>query len=101
MHIEKVTENKIRITLNLEDLKENNIDLHTFMSSSIDSQDLFYDMLDKAEKEVGFETKNYKLMIEALAIPERKFCFNYNSFCSRKRAKEKGAGKKENCKAFK
>ena len=101
MHIEKVTENKIRITLNLEDLKENNIDLHTFMSSSIDSQDLFYDMLDKAKKEVGFETKNYKLMIEALAIPERKFCFNYNSLCTRKRAKEKGTGKKENCKAFK
>ena len=92
MHIEKVTENKIRITLNLEDLKEKNIDLHTFMSSSIDSQDLFYDMLDKAEKEVGFETKNYKLMIEAMAIPERKFYFNRNSFCSRKRAKEKNTG---------
>lgn len=101
MHIEKVTENKIRITLNLEDLKENNIDLHTFMSSSIDSQDLFYDMLDKAEKEVGFETKNYKLMIEALAIPERKFCFNYNSLRTGKRAKEKDTGKKKNCKAFK
>ena len=37
-----------------------------------------HNMLDKAEKEVGFETKNYKLMIEALAIPNRKFCFNCN-----------------------
>lgn len=78
MQIEKLNENKIRITLNLEDLKENNIDLHSFMASSIESQDLFYSMLDKAEKEVGFETKDYKLMIEALAIPNRKFRFNCN-----------------------
>lgn len=71
MQIEKLNENKIRITLNLDDLKENNIDLHSFMSNSIESQDLFYNMLDKAEKEVGFETKDYKLMIEALAVPNR------------------------------
>ena len=63
MQIEKLNENKIRIILNLDDLKENNIDLHSFMASSIETQDLFYDMLDKAEKEVGFDTKDYKLMI--------------------------------------
>ena len=79
MQIEKITENKIRITLNIEDLLEKNIDLHTFMSNSIESQDLFYDMLDKAEKEIGFKTKDYKLMIEALAVPERKIYFNCNS----------------------
>ena len=73
MQIEKLNEDKIRITLNLEDLKENNIDLHSFMANSIESQDLFYTMLDKAEKEVGFETKDYKLMIEALAIPNGNF----------------------------
>ena len=82
MQIEKLTENKIRITLNLDDLKENNIDIHSFMSASIETQDLFYNMLDKAEKEIGFKTKDYKLMIEAIAVPERKFCFNSNSSCS-------------------
>ena len=80
MQIEKITENKIRIILNIRDLQEKNIDLHTFMSNSIESQDLFYEMLNKAEKEVGFETKNYKLMIEALAIPNRKFYLNNNSY---------------------
>lgn len=73
MQIEKLNENKIKITLNLEDLQEKNIDLHSFMSNSIESQDLFYDMLDKAEKEIGFKTKNHKLIIEALAIPDGKF----------------------------
>ncbi len=79
MRIEKITENKIRIILNIQDLQENNIDLHSFKSNSIESQDLFYDMLDRAEKEIGFKTKDYKLMIEALAVPERKFYFNSNS----------------------
>ena len=83
MRIEKITENKIRIILNMNDLQEKNIDLHSFMSNSIESQDLFYDMLDKAEKEVGFKTKDYKLMIEALAVPERKLYFNNNTYCSR------------------
>lgn len=87
MRIEKLTENKIRIILNLDDLKENNIDLHSFMSSSLETQDLFYAMLDIAEKEVGFKTKDYKLMIEAIAVPERKFYFNCNSPFPRKRTK--------------
>ena len=87
LRIEKLTENKIRIILNLDDLKENNIDLHSFMSSSIETQDLFCTMLDKAEKEIGFKTKDYKLMIEALAVPERKLHFNCNSFFSRKATK--------------
>ncbi len=73
MRIEKITENKIRITLNLEDLKENNIDLHAFMSNSPETQDLFLDMLEKAETEVGFKTRNYKLMIEALATSDCNF----------------------------
>ena len=80
MRIEKITENKIRIILNIQDLQDKNIDLHSFMSNSIESQDLFYDMLDQAEREFGFKTKDYKLMIEALAVPERKFYFNCYSY---------------------
>lgn len=76
MQIEKITENKIRITLNIQDLQEKNIDLHSFMSNPIESQHLFHEMLNKAEKEVGFQTNNYKLMIEAFAIPNRKFYIN-------------------------
>lgn len=57
MKIEKLTENKIRIILDMQDLQEKNIDLHSFMSDSLESQDLFYDMLDRAEKEVRFSNK--------------------------------------------
>lgn len=73
MRIEKLNEDKIRITLNLEDLKENNIDLHDFMSNSIESQELFVHMLNKAKQEVGFVTDDYKIMIEALATSDGNF----------------------------
>lgn len=73
MKIEKLTENKIRITLDLEDLKEKNIDFHSFMANPIESQSLFLDMLDTAEKEIGFVTKDYKISIEALALSNGNF----------------------------
>ena len=46
MRFEKLNEDKIRITLNREDLIKKNIDFHVFMSNSIESQDLFFDMLN-------------------------------------------------------
>ena len=75
MRIEKLNENKIRIFLSTDDLKAKNIDIHTLMSNSIESQDLFIDMLNLAETQVGFQTKNYKLIIEALASSDGNFVF--------------------------
>ena len=80
MKIEKLTENKIRIILNLEDLEKNNIDLHSFMSNSIESQNLFIDILDKAEHEVGFTTKDCKILIEALASSDGHFIFTITKY---------------------
>ena len=76
MKFEKLTENQIRIILNIEDLREKDIDFHSFMSNSLESQDLFLDMLEKAEEEIGFNTKDYKLIIEAIASSDRKLYFN-------------------------
>ncbi len=80
MKIEKLTENKIRITLNMEDLNERDIDLHSFMSNSIESQDIFLDMLDKAEEEVGFNTDDCRIMIEALALKDGHFVLTITKF---------------------
>lgn len=66
-------ENKIRITLDINDLAEKNIDFHEFMSNPINSQSLFLDMLEQAEKEIGFVTKDCKIMIEALAMSSGNF----------------------------
>ena len=73
MKIEKLNENRIRFTFNHSDLQENDIDVHSFMSNSIESQSLFLTMLDEAEREVGFITDNYKLCIEAIALSNGTF----------------------------
>ena len=73
MKIEKLNENKIRITLDLKDLAEKDIDFHTFMANPIESQNLFFDVLEQAEKEVGFKIKDCKIMLEAIAMSDGVF----------------------------
>lgn len=73
MKFEKLSENKLRITFNISDLADNNIDYHSFMANSDDTQKLFLDMLDRAEQEVGFKTRNYKIMIEAIVTSSGEF----------------------------
>lgn len=73
MKIEKITENKIRFILSNDDLKEKNINSHEFMANSIETQDMFLNMLDEAEKQIGFSTKNYKLLLEAIATIDGTF----------------------------
>ena len=73
MRFEKLNDNKIRITLSHEDLINKNIDFHSFMSNSVESQKLFFDMLDEAEKQIGFITKDYLIRIEALAMAGGEF----------------------------
>ena len=75
MKIEKLNEDKIRITLNLEELKNKNVDFHSFMSNPIETQSFFLDMLDEAEREIGFSTENYRIAIEALAMSNGNFIF--------------------------
>ncbi|MDO5556624.1 MAG: adaptor protein MecA [Clostridia bacterium] len=68
MKFEKLSENKIRIILTQNDLTQKNVNAHSFMANAIESQDLFLFALERAEKELGFSTKNCKVKIEALAM---------------------------------
>ena len=52
MKIEKLTDNKIRIIMNIDDIEKNTNDIHTFFDNIMNSQNLFLDILQKAEKEV-------------------------------------------------
>ena len=64
MKIEKITENKIRIILKKEDFKDKTIDLEKLILNNPDSHSLFLEILDRAEKEVNFNTNGHKLLIE-------------------------------------
>ena len=65
MKIEKLNENKLKITLSLDDLEERNINLHSFMYNSPESQDMFWELLKAAEKECGFNVDNSMIYVEA------------------------------------
>ncbi len=65
MKIEKVSENKIKVTLSVSDLKERNIDFGSLSYNSPQAQELFWDMMHQAEIEYGFSASNAQLFIEA------------------------------------
>ena len=65
MKIEKLNDNKIKITFNIDDLEDKNIDLYSFMHNSQETQDLFWDLLNKAERECGFNVDNSMIYVEA------------------------------------
>ena len=89
MRFEKLSNDKIRIILDLQDLEDNDIDYQSFMSNSSDSQKLFMEILDEAEEQMGFTTKDYKLMIEALATIDGDFIITVTSAYKKKTIKAK------------
>lgn len=75
MQIEKINNNKLKVILNLEDLKNNNIDFNSFMSNSLESQELFINILDLAEKDLQFYVDNSHLIIESISLSNSIFIF--------------------------
>lgn len=65
MKIEKINDNKIKVTFSVSDLEERNIDLNTLNYNSPATQELFWDMMEQAEAEFGFDTSASQLCIEA------------------------------------
>lgn len=80
MKIEKLTENKIRVIINTDELGENHINLHNIMTKAIETQDFFSLMLKKAEKEVDFHTEGCKLLIEAFSSLEDVLVFTITKY---------------------
>lgn len=68
MKFEKINDNKIKVILNISELCMNNVDFHSFMSNPLKSPELFDTILDAAEKQTGFNTKDYNLRIEVLSL---------------------------------
>ena len=73
MKIERVGENKIRIFVTYDDLEERDIDLDAFNYNSPESQDLFWDLMQQAEIELGFDAQESQLCIEAVSDVEHGF----------------------------
>lgn len=73
MKIEKINENKIRVTISLNDLEERNIDLNSLNYNSPAAQELFWDMMEQAEVQFGFNVADSQLVIEPSSDSEEGF----------------------------
>ena len=67
MKIEKLTENKIRVIMKSDEIDLKNVNFNTIISKALETEGLFFDILQKAEKEVNFHTEGCKLLIEAFS----------------------------------
>ena len=65
MKIEKLNENKLKITLDVNDLESRNIDVKSFITNTPESQDLFWDIMQEAEKEYEFNVDESMVYVEA------------------------------------
>ena len=82
MKIEKLTENKIRIILNIDELNEKNIDFLSLTQNTEETQKLFKKILKQAEKEVDFQIEDSKLLIEAFVSSDGFFIITFTKITS-------------------
>ncbi len=68
MEFKKISSEKLKIILNISDLKNENIDFQSFMSNPLSSQTFFLKLMANAEKSTGFNTKINNLKIEIISL---------------------------------
>ena len=68
MKIEKINDNKLKILLTNDDLKERNIKMAELAFGSEKTRDLFKEMINIAADEYDFDADDSQLMIEAIPI---------------------------------
>ncbi len=68
MKLERISENKIRCTLNKADLADKQLLLNELAYGTDKAKALFSEMMQKASAELGFEADNIPLMVEAIPV---------------------------------
>lgn len=77
MKIEKLTDNKIRIIINIEELIDKDISIDNITKSREKIHTFLNDMLKEAERQVGFKVNNCRLLIEAFSTSEDIIIFTF------------------------
>lgn len=98
MKIEKLTENKIRIIMKQEDLKDPTLDLHTIMTRTVESQGIFREILARAKKEFGFDIDGHKLLIEAFSSSDEVMVFTITKYAIENEKKAPSCSSSKNLK---
>lgn len=70
MKIKKISNDKLKIILSSNDLDEKNIDIDSFLANPIESQNLFFEILDLAEEKYDFDIENNRAIVEAISLDD-------------------------------
>ena len=73
MQIKKINSDKLKVILSSNDLNEKNINVDSFLSNSIESQNLFFEILDLAEEKYDFYIDNNKAIVETISLDNNIF----------------------------
>jgi adapter protein MecA 1/2 len=73
MRIERINENKLRVFISFDDLEDRDIDLETFNYNTPETQELFWDLMEQAEAELGFDSMESQLCVEAVTDVDHGF----------------------------
>jgi len=93
MQIKKINNDKLKVILSTNDLDEKNIDIDSFLSNPIESQNLFFEILDLAEEKYDFDIDNNRAVIEAISLDNNIFILTItklkNDLCTYSNIKSK------------
>ncbi len=73
VRIERIGHNKIKVILSLDDLQKWDINIDDLSYGSPQTQEMFWNMLKRAEVETGFYVDNSQLIVEARPLPSEGF----------------------------
>ena len=80
MQIKKINNDKLKIILSSNDLDEKNVDVDSFLANPIESQNLFFEILDLAEEKYDFDIEDNKAIIEAISLDNNIFILTITKF---------------------
>lgn len=66
MKLERLNTNKIKVTLTNDDLHEWNLNIEKLTHNSPEAQELFYELMRRAETELAFRAEGEQLLVEAI-----------------------------------
>ena len=75
MKFEKLNDTKIKISVSMHDMEQNNVSIQNLFSNSEPSQKLLQNILKMAESEIDFKVNDSQLLIEATLTSDEECIF--------------------------
>ena len=66
MKVERISANKIKVTVTIEDLDRWGVNPEMFAEDCEETRELFRTLIRRAEYETGFSVENSRVMVEAI-----------------------------------